>query len=77
MILKGRCRVREFIILIGELIIIAAIQTVIEAVFKEWKLEKQMTVVNIACVLVSYILLIRFVYNNFFEELTTLVNFTF
>jgi len=69
--------VREFIILIGELIIIAAIQTVIEAVFKEWKLEKQMTVVNIACVLVSYILLIRFVYNNFFEELTTLVNFTF
>jgi len=77
MILKGRCCVREFIILIGELIIIAAIQTVIEAVFKEWKLEKQMTVVNIACVLVSYILLIRFVYNNFFEELTTLVNFTF
>jgi len=67
----------EFMVLIGHLVIIAVMQTIIESAFKEWKLEKQTPVINIACVLISYALLIRFVYNQFLEELTALVNFTF
>ncbi|MCL2839218.1 MAG: hypothetical protein FWE05_00465 [Defluviitaleaceae bacterium] len=68
---------REFMILIGELIIIAVIQTVLDAVFTELEIEKQIRVVNIACLILSYFLLIRFVSNHFLGELTSMVNLTF
>jgi len=68
---------REFVILIGELIVVTALQRLLEIIFKEWNMEKQITVVSIACVIISYFLLLRFVYNNFLEELTAFVNFTF
>ena len=66
---------REFMILIGELILVAAMQNVVEAIFTEWKIESRMKIINIACLLISYFLLLRFVYNHFIEEITALVNF--
>ena len=68
---------REFMILIIELLFIALIQTVIEAVFDEQERKKQIKVVNIACILISYLLLIRFVYNHLLGELTAFVGFPF
>jgi len=67
----------DFLVLIGHLVGIAVLQTVIDAVFTNLELEKQIPVVNIACVVISYALLLRFVYNHFLEEFTALVNFTF
>ena len=68
---------REFVILISELIIVTGLQRLLEIIFTAWKMEKQITVVSIVCVIISYFLLLRFVYNNFLEELTAFVNFTF
>ena len=68
---------REFMVLIVELLFIALIQTIVEAVFDAEDRKKQMRVVNIACILISYLLLIRFVYNHLLEELTAFVGFPF
>jgi len=66
---------REFIILIGELLFIVLIQTVLESVLDAEKRERQMKVINIACIVVSYLLLIRYVHNNLWAEIQSLVNF--
>ena len=68
---------REFIILIGELLFVAAIQAIIEAIMDERGLKRQMQVVNIACILISYILLIRYVNNHLLGEISALVNLYF
>ena len=68
---------REFIVLILELLFIALIQTIVEAIFDAEERKKQMRVVNIACILISYLLLIRFVYNHLLGELTAFVGIPF
>ena len=68
---------REFMILLAELLFIAILQTIVEAVLDAEERKKQLKVVNIACIAVSYVLLIRYVYNHLWGELTTFVNFTF
>jgi len=66
---------REFFILIGELLVIVLIQSVLEAVLDTEKRERQMKVINVACIVVSYVLLIRYVHNNLWAEIQSLVNF--
>jgi len=66
---------RDFMILLTELLLIAVLQTIIESVMDTEKREKQMKVVNIACIAASYVLLIRYVYNNLWGELATMVNY--
>jgi len=66
---------REFLILIGELLFIALLQTIIEAIFDAEERKRQMKVVNIACISISYFLLVRYVYNHLWGELVSLVNF--
>lgn len=65
---------REFMILIAELLFIAVVQTIVESIMDAEERKKQMKVINIACIAVSYVLLIRYVYNNLWGELSSLVN---
>ena len=68
---------REFMILITELLFIAVLQTIVESILDAEERKKQLKVVNIACIAVSYVLLIRYVYNHLWGELTSFVNYTF
>jgi len=64
-------------ILITELLFIAVLQTIVESILDAEERKRQLKVVNIACIAVSYVLLIRYVYNHLWGELASLVNFTF
>jgi len=66
---------REFMILIAELLFIAVVQTIVESILDAEERKKQLKIVNIACIAVSYVLLIRYVYNHLWSELTAFVNF--
>jgi len=66
---------REFLILIAELLFIAVIQTIVESILDAEERKKQLKVVNIACIAVSYVLLIRYVHNHLWGELAAFVNF--
>lgn len=66
---------REFMILIAELLFIAVVQTIVESIMDAEERKTQMKVVNIACIAVSYGLLLRYVYNHLWGELTAFVNF--
>jgi len=66
---------REFMILIAELLFIAVIQTIVEAIMDAEERKTQLKVVNIACIAVSYGLLIRYVYNHLWSEVLAFVNF--
>lgn len=69
---------RELMILIGELVFIAALQVVVDAVLDEGGGQKRVTkAVNIAYILISCFLLLRYVYNRFIENFAALVNFYF
>jgi len=64
-------------ILISELLFIVVLQTTVEALLDTEKREKQIKVINVACVAVSYLLLVRYVYNHLWGELLSFVNFPF
>jgi len=68
---------REFMILLTELLFIAVLQTIVESILDAEERKKQLKVVNIACIAVSYVLLFRYVYNHLWGELMSFVNFTF
>ncbi|MCL1842842.1 MAG: hypothetical protein FWF79_03440 [Defluviitaleaceae bacterium] len=68
---------REFMILIGELMFISAMQIVLEAILDETDKKKIMKVVNLACIIISYFLLLRYVYNHIIDEIGGFVNFYF
>jgi hypothetical protein len=70
-------RVKEFILLIGEIFFIVLLQRVIDEFMTEFKLETQKRFVNIACVLGSLYLLLNFVYDNILSEIATFVKFPF
>ena len=65
---------REFMVLIAELLFIAVVQTIVESLLDAEERKKQLKVVNIACVAVSYVLLFRYVYNHLWSELAAFVN---
>lgn len=64
---------REFMILITELVAIALLQTILEAVLDAEERKRQIKVLNIACVVASYLVLIRYVYTHFWTELWAFV----
>lgn len=68
---------REFLILIGELMFIAVIQIILEAILDEWAQKRAIIIINIACIIISYFLLFRYVYNHFIRDLLTVVNYYF
>ncbi|MCL2386446.1 MAG: hypothetical protein FWC89_02745 [Defluviitaleaceae bacterium] len=68
---------RDFMVLIGELMFVAALQVIVNAILDEGGQKRVITVVNIACVLISYFLLVRYVYNHLIGDLSALVNLYF
>ena len=64
-------------VLIAELLFIAVVQTIIESILDAEERKKQLKVINIACVAVSYVLLIRYVYTHLWGEVLAFVNFPF
>jgi hypothetical protein len=67
---------REFIFLIIELITIAIIQMILENIFEELSQKKwKIKLINVAGILISYFLLLRYVYNHFIAEMASMLNF--
>jgi hypothetical protein len=65
---------REFMVLVGELVLIGMMQVVVNAVLEEGGKKTAAKVINIACIFICYFLLARYVYNNFIGELSVIVN---
>ncbi|MCL2047173.1 MAG: hypothetical protein FWG87_00455 [Defluviitaleaceae bacterium] len=66
---------REFLMLIGELLFIAMLQIIISTSLEETGPKWLIKTINIACILISYILLIRYVYNLYIGEMSSFINF--
>ena len=65
---------RDFLVLIGQIFGIAVINMLIEMFIDEKKRADYMRVVNMACVMGSLLLLMRFAYNTLLGELTEFAN---
>jgi hypothetical protein len=68
---------REFMILIGTMVLVAMFQVVLTEILDELNLKRAIKVVNIVCVIFSYFLLARFVYNHIIEDFMRVVNYYF
>lgn len=68
---------REFMVLIGEIVFIALLQMVLEAFLDAEKKSQIMRFINIACVLGSLYLLLQFAYTYLLSEISTFVRFPF
>ena len=64
-----------FLILIAELLFIAILQSIIESILGAE--ARQIKIINIACIAVSYVLLFRYIQNHLWYELVAFVHFTF
>jgi len=67
--------VREFLTLIFELLFVAMLQIIISASLEEGGPKWLIKAINIACILICYFLLIRYVYNLYIGELSMFINF--
>lgn len=65
----------DFLILIAQLLFIAALQTLLETVLASGSWKKYLQTINIACIVASYIFLIRYVAYNLLPELMRFVRF--
>ena len=62
---------RDFIILLGQLLFVAFLQTVLESFFNPDEQANHIKVLNIACVTVCYVLLLHYMYQHLW---LTLIN---
>ena len=67
----------EFLTLIIALLAVALFQIISEYIFDQMKWQPVSKMVNIACVVFCYLLLFRYVYDNFLDELLSFVTFGF
>jgi len=68
---------REFMFLILELMTVAILQMILENILNEASQKQTVKIINIACILISYFLLLRYVYNHFISEISSMLNFYF
>ena len=68
---------REFVLLIGHLCLIALVQMVLEAFIDSDKRPLHVHILNIACILGCVYLLIQFVFEFLLTELTAFISFLF
>ncbi|MDR1914060.1 MAG: hypothetical protein LBQ68_06200 [Clostridiales bacterium] len=68
---------REFFVLIGQIFIIALVQTIIEVFLDIEKRPQQIKIINIACVMGSLYLLLQFVFTYIIKELQTFIRMPF
>ena len=66
---------REFLMLIGELLFVAMLQIVVTTSLEESGPKWLVKTINVACILICYLLLFRYVYNLYIGELTSFINF--
>jgi hypothetical protein len=67
----------EFIMLIGQILIIVILQTIIETFFEKEKHAVQLRIINIACILGSFYLLIEFIFGHILNQITDFVKLPF
>ena len=68
---------RPFLILIAELLFIAILQSILEAVLDTEPRQKLLKIINIAAIAAGYALLFRYIQNHLWQELVAFVHFTF
>ena len=68
---------RPFLILIAELLFIAILQSILEAVLDTEPRQKLLKIINIAAIAAGYVLLFRYIQNHLWYELVAFVHFTF
>ena len=66
---------REFIVLLGEILLIALLQTIVEGFLEDKKL--QLRIVNTTCVVGSLFLLLQFVYEHILSEISAFAKLPF
>lgn len=64
---------RDFLILIVELLAIAIIQTIVESILDAEERKGLLKVVNIACIAASYILVIRYIATHLWGEIAAML----
>jgi len=67
----------EFIILIGELILVAIIQAIAGVFLDAHEKKNFKPIVDVAGIVICYALLGRFVYNHLLQELIAFVHFAY
>ena len=68
---------REFMILIVEIMFIAVLQIFLGTILDEGGTKWAVKVLNISCISISYVLLVNYVYNQFANEISSFMNFYF
>ena len=68
---------REFIVLLGEILLVTLLQTVVEVFMDADKHGYQMRIINIACILGCLYLVLSYVMQNVITEIQSFVNFAF
>jgi len=64
---------REFMILISEVLFVVILQTIVEAVLEMQERKQYAKIVNIASIVICYLLLIRYAFNHIFPEIASIV----
>lgn len=64
----------EFIMLIAEILFVAVVQTIAEEVLSAEKYKNILKVINIACIIVCYVLLFRYIHGNLWSEFSMFIN---
>ena len=68
---------REFIVLLGEILLITLLQTVVEVFVDADKRSYQMRIINIACILGCLYLVLNYVMQNIITQIQAFINFAF
>ena len=68
---------REFMILVGQIFLIVCVQSIVEMFVDLSKAPLMQKILNIACFLGGLYLLLQFVFNNIFPEITQIVRVYF
>ena len=68
---------REFMILVGQIFLISLVQTILEVFLKSENRDYQIKIINIACIMGSFYLVLHFVFTYIIRELTSIVRMPF
>ena len=68
---------REFMVLVGQIFLISLVQTILEVFLKSENRDYQIKIINIACIMGSFYLVIQFVFSYIIKELTSIVHMPF
>jgi hypothetical protein len=73
----GGVRMKEFMVLIGQIFVISLVQTVLEAFLDTEGRKYQIRIINIACIVGSLYFLLQFVFDHIMKDVTTFLKIPF